>query len=241
MPTEAMKHIMANWADAANEEMICDIAMPIEASDTENVQDDMTTTSISTHVAWVGGKATTRPTCAQVRIIVPQNSWIAIVDAVTAAQIHGKRAEMFPQRCGVWHGAQKYTHILGISMGAMLYIERGLDMRGHMAVSSADIQQFYDNLDAIKIMNKLGMQHEGTTKAMLANQMGASIRVQCGQASATNGPRGRGALTGSRTAVALGRVPAHAVLHEKHDSLSHRGLAVGANTVLVACTYVDNL
>lgn len=74
VPRPAMKKILANWADTANKDMINDMANASDASRTNDVRQHDIETSMSTHVAWVGGKATARPTCAQVRIIVPQNA-----------------------------------------------------------------------------------------------------------------------------------------------------------------------
>ena len=115
----------------------------------------------------------------------------------------------------IFEGARPRTQNLDIIAGFALTIEKSLDLKSNCAIAQQDVMQHYDTLQLTSIYRWL------RAKGCNAAIAGASLRHQLLPALKVT-VRGHvdyvynrciGALTGSRVAGQLGRVPIQETLH----------------------------
>lgn len=74
--------------------------------------------------------------------------WQNMVDVLTASSTRTiVDSKMQIEQPELWEGARPKTHILDINHGLTLAVERSLDDHGRGGPCSADIKQYYDNID----------------------------------------------------------------------------------------------
>lgn len=146
--------------------------------------------------------------------------------------MHDAIDEAFSETFGVWHGGRPRTQILDITHALTLITEKALDMQGRLTIVRADVRQCYGSLFIPAILERLRLQKTAIGEAVVTHQLRTKIRV---------GYRGIGSLTGSRIAVALGRVPVAAAIQSATTQMRPLGFKLSADRILTACTYVDNI
>lgn len=159
--------------------------------------------------AYAGGKHTSEPRVQEVRLIAPQSSLGTILDAYVAAELDDLIDERLGRPSEFFEGARPQTQTLDISHAMSMIAEKGSDMMGGTAVCSADIKQFFDNTDVLRALQRLRVREArlGLAKAVLVDRSCRALRVSIGSSEACISARPVGALTGSRTAMSLGRLP----------------------------------
>lgn len=194
-------------------------------------------------LAYAGGKATSTPTTADIRLIAPQSSLATILDTYLAHETNVLVGETLPLPPEVFEAARPFTQPLDVSHSVSLLLEKGLDLQGQTAVASADIRQFFDHIDILRALQRLQVRQKrpGLAKAILRHQSNRALRVSLGSSEAQIAPRPIGALTGSRTAMSLGRIPVCDVLNQALPELRKRAMSIGTGPKSVASIYVDNL
>ena len=102
----------------------------------------------------------------------------------------------------------------------------GNDQRGKAAVAQCDLRAYYDMLPVLLIIEWLKTRGVSSALlfAILCFQCLPKVTLRVGCSEAVLDRRGRG-LTGSRVAVALGRIPVQDVLVFLDDRLRTHGLA----------------
>lgn len=109
----------------------------------------------------------------------------------------------------LWEGAKPFTQCCDIATTCSLAVEKALDSNARGCLFQCDIQRFYDSIDlfaVIKLLLSWGLEATRLA-AILRLQYCVRISLLCLGASTAIGMRTSGALTGSRVAGAMGRVP----------------------------------
>ena len=139
-------------------------------------------------------------------------------------------------------GCRPYTQGLDIGFGAHLWVEKALDSQSLGGLAQSDIRTFFDVNPILKCA--IFLSKRGVPMPLLA----AAVRHQLFSQVylAARGPkflvrnRSRGGLTGSRLAMAFGRVPVEASFLDVWDSLLLASFKIDEFR-LVGGAYVDNL
>lgn len=121
--------------------------------------------------------------------------------------------------------------MLDITHSVTMLIEKGLDLAGHAAVAVADVFQFYDHICV-------------AARPWRSRRCATSCRLGFGcfwALTAEVGRRKPGTLTGSRTAVELGRIPIADVMYASEPSVRKNAFRIADQDRLSICTHVDNL
>lgn len=191
------------------------------------------------------GKKSPLPIVSKVRVLLPLGVWMTVLDILISGALHElcDAQPAMPEcwECGVAGAGNSASHTAHF---AKPMVEKSLDAFSTGALVLTDIRTFYDKIDvgrAIMDASACGLPPH-TAAAALRHQLLPRISLHAadvcvGQLSR----RATGALTGSRTAGALGRVVVRALA--EHLSAARRASMrslFGSSPMLLA-TYVDNL
>ena len=179
----------------------------------------------------------------KVRIILPLSSILAVIDAAVSNRLH-KRLDEWGSGIppSFLECAKKRRQIQDITFAAALHIEKGIDNHGRAAVCQADIKQYYDHLDALKIASWVGdnLSDAGLATAILRLHLLPTTVVSVGSSTCSIKNRTSGMLTGSRSAGAAGRIPLMDAAFSLSSTWPGRAMSYGS----ICCglgTFVDNL
>lgn len=189
---------------------------------------------------WLG-KGTHEPEPSEVRAIVPMPVMIGLVDALLAHTIHVfLDGIQLPDQVLV--AGRKGVQLLDIVMSAQLVIEKGLDARSQGAVAQSDIKGYYDTLCPLRVAQWLtarGLPEAVALAFLRLHTLPACYGELCGVPVELAG-RTRGMWTGSRTAVAAGRVPIIDLVLQRCGAWTTHGFGI-EGPCLTFAAYVDNL
>ena len=119
-----------------------------------------------------------------------------------------------------------------------------MDTQSQGGVSSADIRQYYDSLNVLRITRYLISRNlpRAVAGAIIRAQLLPTILLATSSFSALITRRSTGSLTGSRLAGVLGRVPVEAEARILYESQEARADSYVANHVFTMfSTYIDNV
>ena len=188
------------------------------------------------------GKEGSHAKTSSVRVIVPQTAFLQLADVVLSVKLQTFLATQFRPSKFVFEGARPRTQSMDIVFGIALLVEKSLDLRSEGAVAQLDVKQHYDTLSCMLIYKWLvshGFPPSYAT-ACLRHQLLPSISIKVASFAAMLGQRSKGALTGSRVAGQLGRIPVQATLLDLHDVLCKLSWNFD-DVALVAASFVDNV
>jgi len=179
---------------------------------------------------------------SKTRTILPLPSILAIFDCTLFTFWQPRIDALFPLVRSTFIGARPHTQTLDIMHGLQGVIEKGLDSHGQAAIAQMDIKRYYDSLPILRIFRYL------VGRGCSTPALGCLLRLHCcppvslswGIASTTVEGRSVGALTGTRTAGLLGRVPVEDVILQRHQVWERWGFKTSTD-VLALATYVDNI
>ena len=188
------------------------------------------------------GKESSVTSAASTRAILPLPSVMQVLDAVLLDAYENLLSVILPAVPGCFVGARPRTQCLDIAHGLQTVIEKGLDNFGAAAVAQADIEKYYDSLPVLRIARWLVSNGTPACHAacLVRHQMCPRIVLRSGTIEFELGNRTVGALTGSRTAGLLGRIPVEAILVDRHAQWEAHGFHKSQGS-LTMCTWVDNL
>ena len=139
-------------------------------------------------------------------------------------------------------GARPKTKALDIKHGLLGVIEKGLDMHGRVAIAQMDIRRDYDSIAVLRVHRYF------VNRGCDASAAACLLRLHCcpsgslcwGVSCITIQGRTVGALTGTRTAGLLGRVPVEDVISKRHVFWEKLAFKTTSDTLALA-TYIDNI
>lgn len=192
------------------------------------------------------GKKTSTPTVERVRMLLPLCTMMPVVDILIADELHAV-CNAAPSVPGFLEGAVPGAgrSASDLSLFARLFVEKGLDDASRGAVLQSDVAAFYyDNIDVVRallVAQAMGAQPALVAAAARHQLLPRIVLATAGSDGAHVRSRTRGALTGSRTAGALGRfVVREMALHVRATRPSAAVLLPDVGPAALA-TYVDNL
>lgn len=178
-----------------------------------------------------------------VRLILPHSSLMGLLDCLLAARLNVFIDEILPRKPNhhSFVGARPHTQVLDIAHICQTAVEKGIDSKSNCAIAQGDVEKYFDSLQLFKILRWLHrfsfpghvlcgvfrLQVFTTLYVMLADSC-TKKQVRC---------RHIGGLTGSRTAVALARIPIEQMLVTLDEALKTNAFL---GRVSIGC-YVDNL
>jgi len=176
------------------------------------------------------------------RTILPLPSILAIFDCVLCNYWEPKIDMLFPPVPSIFIGARPHTQTLDIMHGLQGVIEKGLDLHGRAAVAQMDIKRYYDSIPVLRIHRYLVSRGccPSAAACFLRLHCCPSVSLSWGVASVTIAGRTVGALTGTRSAGLLGRVPVEDVIQQRHQVWEQYGFKTTTD-VLALAIYVDNI
>jgi len=146
---------------------------------------------------------------------------------------------------GIWHGAIPGTQTLECSWRVQLCVEKFSDnnLLSVGAVASADIEQYYDNIKPLRVAGYLAKLdiHPSIVYALLRVQCLPAIRLNLLNRSVYLKNRTIGAITGTRGAGLLGRIPVADAVDKCRATVQELGLSVSPLRRISCMTWVDNL
>ena len=188
------------------------------------------------------GKESAHTTPAKTRAILPLPALLNVVDALVAMRIHCLVDSICVPPLGVFFGARKGTQVLDIAHAAQLHMQRGGDNFGHAGFAQGDVATYFDSIRCLLIARWLQSHGEDLfwVSAFLRIQMLPIIVLTAGgSCSFQVDNRTMGTLTGSRTAVAAGRVPVESVACQKAHEWQPYAVSTDTSPVIF-CAWVDN-
>jgi hypothetical protein len=171
---------------------------------------------------------------------MPMTSLIALADAVLTNRI--KQAWKIVLPISICIGGAGGMQPSDISHGATLMMEKSMDSHSRGAIACADVERYYDQIPLMTVLEKLekcGLNKE-TANAILRLHWKTKIQLAVMGSLAEIGARTRGCLTGSRSAVVLGKVPMEWAIARLVPKWTKANFGWQKNTV-VASIYVDNI
>ena len=189
------------------------------------------------------GKTSNKPHVEDVRLILPQSTFLTVVDVIIAERIHSfvSKALKIGPCDGFYVGARPRTQTLEIAHSMQLVLDKAGDLFGKGCIAQADIRAYYDNLPLIRLAQWLvskGMDKQ-TVAVCVRHQALSSVfvRVQDAHKQPRIVRRGAGGLTGSRTAGALARI----CVEETFSNFASSWKALGFQRRIIAGSWVDNI
>lgn len=183
---------------------------------------DSTTMSRVVAVARLGGKATPRPRPGETRVITPLPAWLQIADAMMATKLHKWASDEIKLtsasfRCGV-----PGTQVMDISHGCISAQEKCMGSRSRGAMAQMDVKQYSDSVHIPGILDwaKEWRGPMALLRALLRAQVLPIAKNQHRGDAITIVGRFRGTLTGTRGAVALGRISVEACMEATESERS---------------------
>lgn len=176
------------------------------------------------------------PVAAKVRMLLPLGAWMAVLDALLAAELH-KTLKSLPPVPGFWERAVAGTAASAsyLAHWARLLVEKGLDCESRGAVLFTDVRTFYDCVNVTTAV-MAALAHglpAAVGAAAIRHQLLSHIDVVVSDVHVgTLARRGIGALTGSRVAGALGRVVIRSLAEHLHSARGRTALRMYAESTL---------
>jgi hypothetical protein len=132
-------------------------------------------------------------------------------------------------------GARSGTQVLDISHAAHLHLQKGADNFNRAGLAQGDISSYYDSLDALRIARWIESNSHSDgffwASAFLRLQLLPKLRLTAGgSCSFMIECRTLGTLTGSRSAVAAGRVPVESAACKLAESWKPFGVIIDTAT-----------
>ena len=155
---------------------------------------------------------------SKTRAILPLPGILTIIDCILFNYWQPVVDELFPNVSSVFIGARPHTQCLDIMHGLQSVIEKGLDMHGHAASAQMDIRRYYDSIPVLRVFRhlvRLGGDR-GCAGCLLRLHCCPTVELCFGSAAVTIQARSVGALTATRTAGVLGRIPVEDVIKNRH-------------------------
>ena len=154
--------------------------------------------------------STTSP--LKTRALLPLPAILTVADSIITCVLHDLVDRICQPPPGVFFGARRGTQVLDIFHAAHLHLQKGADNFNQAGLAQGDISAYFDSLDALKIARWMERHCscDGIfwSSAFLRLQLLPKIRLTAGDSCTfLLDTRTIGALTGSRSAVAAGRVP----------------------------------
>lgn len=190
------------------------------------------------------GKRSAEPSVQQVRMLLPQGVFLTVVDVLLSQDLH-RLCDSLPQVRGLLEGcvpapgrsASDVAHL------GRFFIEKSLDMASRGCLLQSDIRAFYDGIDVVKAASCAaaeGLPHSVAAVA-IRHQLAPQIRIKIvGLHGGLLAQRTSGAMTGSRTAGALGRYVIR-TLGQHLWRERHTAASVDHGVPMLMATYADNL
>ena len=190
------------------------------------------------------GKESSCTTSQKTRAVLPLPALLACADSILACVIHDIVDEACRPSRGIMFGAKKGTQVLDIAHAAHLHLQKGADNFNKAGLAQGDIGTYYDSISGMKIARWI-LDHSTDdplfwSSAFLRLQLLPSVRLTAGgSCTFTLNCRTVGTLTGSRSAVAAGRIPTESVACDLCDTWKPLGVQIDGAAVTFAC-WVDN-
>ena len=189
------------------------------------------------------GKQSTTPIANETRAILPATAILRILDSILdyfltpiVNALHASLPDSY------YAGGCVGTQTLDIAHGAHLTIEKGLDRHSAGAVAQADVRKFFDRLKVTLIANyldSLGV-HGCLTGALVRFHSCVQVDLNFAGHIFSTAPRSRGILTGTRTALALSRIPLFDIVSRRCNEWLRFGFKLSSSRICLA-SWIDNL
>ena len=124
-----------------------------------------------------------------------------------------------------------------------MVLEKGLDRKGLAVLAQADVKKFYDRLSILRIC--LFLECQGVPLAILGGLLRLHFCIQIivnfegGFVRIIN--RTRGVMTGSRSAVLVGRIPVYDIIGRNLQNWIPKGFPLDDGKALTVASWVDNI
>ena len=176
--------------------------------------------------AYLKGKESASPCPETMRAIIPVEPLWQLVDSLLASRLQQFLDCIFAPVPGVHVGARKGTQAVEIPCALQIACEKCQDYGVPAAFGQIDSMQHYDRLDMCVIAGWLcekGVPKE-LTAATIGFQSLSCLSLALAGQTICIGQRSTGALTGTRLAGQLGRIPIESTAISVHKSLYGLGL-----------------
>ena len=191
------------------------------------------------------GKDSRYPSADKTRAILPLPAILSVIDAVIACKMHEIISRICVPPRGVMFGARKGTQVLDVAHAVQLHLQRGGDNFGAGGFAQGDISAYYDSISCLKICKWIvrngAPEDVFWASAFIRLQLLPTVFLTAGDAcTIVVASRSLGALTGSRSAVAAGRIPVETVACEMALQWSDLGVKISPHCQITFASWVDN-
>ena len=179
---------------------------------------------------------------SKTRAILPLPAILTWLDCILFKRLHPFVDSLFPEVESVFIGARPFTQTLDIMHGLQSVIEKGLDAHGQSAIAQMDIRRYYDSIHVLRVFRYLVDRHCDVASAicLLRFHCCPCVLLQFNSVSVPIQSRSIGALTGTRTAGLLGRIPVEDVIQKRHHIWEQFCFKTDSSSLALA-TYIDNI
>jgi hypothetical protein len=193
----------------------------------------------------VYGKESSFTAADNTRALLPLPSLLIVADAIIACKINDVADCICFPPAGVMFGARKGTQVLDIAHAVQLHMQKGGDNFGSAGFAQGDISSYYDSINCLSIARWIAEHGSPDSifwaSAFLRLQLLPSIHLTAGNACTfVVNERARGTLTGSRSAVAAGRIPVETVACDLSPNWHLSGVRTSEDCSITFASWVDN-
>jgi hypothetical protein len=192
---------------------------------------------------FVKGKGKASCQTDRMRAVVPMPVLLAMLDSILAERLR-VFVEMLPLPPHICVGGGGGVQLGDIAHGCAMILEKSMDDMSQGVVIQADVEKYYDQLPLWKCLDALALRglDARTAAACVRLHWQSAVHLCALGSQVAIRPRSRGALTGSRSAVMLGKVPVETAVARLASAWVAKKWAWGLDGDTVSSAiYVDNV
>jgi hypothetical protein len=187
-----------------------------------------------------GKKASISLVADLARCILPLPATLELADVLITDMLKPYIDHAFPAEPGIFIGGLKGTQTLEVSSGLQSVVEKSLDDKSRGAIADLDIASFYDEQSLFLLLRWLLKRCPPIlAAAAIKIQFYPEFQLRCGDQCVPFRNRSREAITGSRLANLLARIPIQQAIMDSLPSIRRLGYPAGSTSLLVL-TWIDN-
>ena len=188
------------------------------------------------------GKTAAKALPIDTRAILPLCSVLTVVDALLAVYLKEFLQTVLPESYEYFEGAMPKKQVLDVAFSCFLVVEKALDMWSRGAICAGDVHKFYDKVSLVIICQWLegAGADPGWCAALARFHATTPVELEFCNTRVCFADRVKGALTGTRSANILARIPVCVAIAKVRRDNAFTGFPLPGYSLKFS-SWVDNI